>query len=182
VPNGRVGWLLRLGWWPVFLILPQTMIRMYASSRVYGWKFATSVPIRVPWANFINFCAAAKAVRNYVNARIRGVPLRWLKTEHAYPNRAALVTERRKLGDILVGSEYVTANDLDSALNALPPGGRIGEYLVQLGKLSEEDLYEALSLQNDLPRTTDFSLCPSCVTGLSLSAVFSTVLMLRAAT
>jgi len=147
----RTGWLWTFGWWPILLVLPQTAIRIYCSGLVYGWKFASLVPIRVPWANFINYCAAAKATWNYVSARLRGVPLRWLKTEHAYPNRAALVTERRKLGEILMTSGYVTAEDLDSALAAQPAGVRIGEYLVQLGKLSEEQLYEALGLQQDLP-------------------------------
>ena len=147
----RIGWLLKLGWWPALLVLPQTAIRIYCSSLVYGWKFAAWVPIRVPWANLVNCCAAFKAIRGYVSARIRGVPLRWLKTEHAYPNRAALVTERHKLGEILVDSGYVTPQDLDSALAAQPPGVRIGEYLVQLGKLSEERLYQALGLQQDLP-------------------------------
>ena len=144
------GWLRTLGWWPILLVLPQTVTRIYCSAIVYGWKFTSLVPLRVPWANFINCCAAFKATRHYVNARVRGVPLRWLKTEHAYPNRAALVTGRRKLGDILVDSGYLTAEDLNSILAGHPPGFRIGEYLVRLGKLTEEELYAALALQHDL--------------------------------
>jgi adsorption protein B len=147
----RVGWLWKLGWWPALLVIPQLVIRIYCSRLVYGWKFALLVPFRVPWANLINCCAAFKAIWSYADARIRGLPLRWLKTEHAYPNRAALVTERRKLGEILVDSGYVTGQELDAALAAQPVGVRIGEYLMQLGKLSEEQLYEALGLQQDLP-------------------------------
>jgi adsorption protein B len=146
-----VGWLSSMLGWTILLLLPQTLIRIYCTSRVYGWKFAAGVPLRVPWANIINCCAAGKAFWGYASARIGGVPLRWLKTEHAYPNRAALLSARRKLGEILVGSECVTADELESALATQPSGMRIGEYLVKLGKLTEEDLYEALSLQQDLP-------------------------------
>src|SRR5205814_3076195 len=69
------------------------------------------------------------------------------KTEHAYPNRAALMGDRRKLGEILVGSQYLAAVDLDFALASQPPGVRLGEHLVRLGKLTETELYECLSLQ-----------------------------------
>jgi adsorption protein B len=147
----QAGWLRELGWWPVLLVFPQTASRMYCCGLVYGWKFAAFVPVRVPWANFINCCAAFKAIWNYLVARVRGVPLRWLKTEHAYPNRAALLTGRRKLGDILVDSGYFAAEELNSILAVQPACTRIGEYLVQLGRLSEEQLYAALGLQHDLP-------------------------------
>ncbi len=145
-------WLRGLGWWPMLLvILPQPMIRFCCTTRVYGWKFAVWLPVRILWANMINFCAAGKAIYGYVASKVRGVPLRWLKTEHAYPNRAVLISTRRSLGEILVSSGYVTTGDLERAVSTQPPGVRIGEHLVSLGKLSEEDLYQALGLQNDLP-------------------------------
>ena len=75
----------------------------------------------------------------------------WLKTEHAYPSRNALMEHKRKLGEILVGSANLDENDLMQALAAQPAGLRIGEYLVKLGKISHDDLYEALSLQQSLP-------------------------------
>jgi hypothetical protein len=50
-----------------------------------------------------------------------------------------------------VGSSYVSEGDLDQALGRQPAGLRLGEYLVQLGKLTEDELYEALSLQQSLP-------------------------------
>jgi len=86
-----------------------------------------------------------------LRARIRHEPLVWLKTEHAYPSRNALVEHKRKLGEILVGSSCIEEADLEFALRTLPAGMRIGEYLVKRGVLSEEDLYEALSLQQSLP-------------------------------
>jgi hypothetical protein len=41
--------------------------------------------------------------------------------------------------------------DVENAARELPKGLRIGEYLVQLQMLSEENLYQALSLQTGIP-------------------------------
>jgi hypothetical protein len=77
--------------------------------------------------------------------------LRWVKTEHAYPNRAALMGNRKSLREILVGSQWITQEQLDEALATKPENRRLGEHLMGLGLLSEQDLYAALSLQNNLP-------------------------------
>ena len=125
-------------------------VRTRFSARVYGWKFAAAVPVRVLLGNAINTLATASAVRRYLHAKWTGQPLVWLKTDHAYPNRAALMSDHRRLGEILVGSEHVSAGDLETALASRPAGLRIGEYLVHLGKLTESHLYECLSLQQNL--------------------------------
>ncbi len=73
------------------------------------------------------------------------------KLEHAYPNRGALLTERKRLRDILTGSGWVTSAQLETALASRPAGRRLGEHLVLLGSITEQDLYAALSSQNNLP-------------------------------
>ena len=113
--------------------------------------FALAVPLRAVCGNWINTIATWKAVRSYVRARIRHEPLVWVKTEHAYPSRSALVQHKRKLGEILVGSGFAEESDIRRALETLPAGMRLGEYLVKLGVISEDELYEALSLQQSLP-------------------------------
>ncbi len=128
-----------------------TSVRAGCVTRIYGWRFATGVPLRMVWGNWINFFATAGALWSYFAARIAGRPLVWLKTEHAYPSRMALMEHKRKLGEVLVGAEYVSQADLEAALARQPGDQRLGEFLVTLGKLSEEDLYEALSLQQNLP-------------------------------
>jgi adsorption protein B len=133
------------------ILCVQTAIRMGCVARVYGPAFALGVPLRVPWANYINAAATIRALYRYFRARARNEPLVWLKTDHNYPSRSALLGHKRKLGEILVGSAYVTQTELNEALETKPRGLRIGEHLVALGKLSEEDLYEALSLQQSLP-------------------------------
>jgi adsorption protein B len=129
----------------------QTCIRMVCTGRLYGVIFALGVPVRAVCANWINTVATLHAITGYLRARIRNEPLVWLKTEHAYPSRNALMEHKRKLGEILVGSAYLDEADLTRALAAQPGGLRIGEYLVKLGKISHNDLYKALSLQQSLP-------------------------------
>jgi adsorption protein B len=129
----------------------QTIVRMSCTARFYGFVFAIGVPVRSVLGNWINTLATCKAVRSYFRARIRGEPLVWVKTEHAYPSRGALVEHKRKLGEILIGSGYASEPVVQAALEIQPYGVRLGEYLVQLGTISENDLYEALSLQQSLP-------------------------------
>jgi adsorption protein B len=126
-------------------------VRAWCSARIYGWRFASAVPLRILWANGMNCLATFHAIRQYATAKLQGRPLVWLKTDHAYPTREALVNHRPKLGEVLTGSAYVTPEDLAHALSTQPPGMRIGEWLVQQGKLSVEHLYEALSLVECVP-------------------------------
>ncbi|MGH9722912.1 MAG: glycosyl transferase family protein [Bryobacteraceae bacterium] len=127
------------------------LLRMCCTTRIYGFGFALGVPVRTMLGNVINLLATFSALRRYSVAKVRRRPLVWLKTEHAYPSRAALRGYQRKLGEILVGSSYITPEDLEQALATQPEGVRLGEHLVSLGKLTDEELYEALSLQQNLP-------------------------------
>jgi len=129
----------------------QTTLRAIFCARIYGWRFACGVPLRVIVSNLINGVATTRAIAIYINARIRSRPLRWVKTEHAYPNRAALMPQRKRLREILTGSQWITPQQLETALASRPPGRRLGEHLLKLGLITEQDLYTALSLQNDLP-------------------------------
>jgi len=142
---------LRLLLMTLALQLIQTGFRLGCSARIYGFAFALGAPLRTVCCNWINSVATVRAVYGYLRARLRHEPLVWLKTEHAYPTRNALVEHKRKLGEILVGSGYVGESELRTALETQPAGLRLGEHLLQLGKLAEEDLYVALCLQQGLP-------------------------------
>lgn len=129
----------------------QSGVRMSCTAALYGLPFALAAPLRSVCGNWINTIATWKAVRSYISARLRHEPLVWVKTEHAYPSRSALVEHKRKLGEILIGSAYAGEPDVARALATQPRGMRLGEHLVQLGIITEEELYEALSLQQSLP-------------------------------
>jgi len=129
----------------------QTSIRAGCSVRIYGWRFACGVPVRVITGNWINCFATSRAIWNYAGARIRREPLRWAKTDHAYPNRVAMMPERKRIGEILTGSQLITTEQLAFALETKPANLRLGEHVLSLGLITERDLYAALSLQNNLP-------------------------------
>ena len=130
----------------------RTFIRMTCGARIYGWRFAALTPLRSVWGNALNSAAAGAAMARYTWAKLHRRPLRWLKTSHAYPTTSALLDQRRKIGEILIDSGYLTPTVLGVALATCPDGVRIGEHLVRTGKLAEESLYDALSLQQGLPR------------------------------
>jgi len=122
-------------------------VRMRCVARIYGLKFALGVPLRLVYGNLLNSAATGLALTRYALARLRRRPLVWVKTEHAYPSRAALLPHKRTLGEILVGSGYLTAEELERAQATKPPGILLGHHLLHCGLLSEEELYEALSIQ-----------------------------------
>jgi adsorption protein B len=123
-------------------------VRMGCSGRVYGFAFALAVPIRAICANVLNAAATARAVYRYAAARAQRRPLVWLKTDHAFPS---VSESKRKLGEILTGSGFVSAAIVQSALASKPKDMRVGEHLVRIGAIDEESMYQALSLQQGLP-------------------------------
>ncbi len=136
------------------LQLIRLAVRIGCTARVYGILFSLLVPARAILANVINTAAVIVALWNYGRARFRGEPLVWVKTEHAYPARTALLADRKKLGEILVSTGYLAADEVDAALALKPSDMRLGEYLVSIGQLTQEEVYEALSLQQQLPLAT----------------------------
>ncbi|HLW77602.1 MAG TPA: glycosyltransferase family 2 protein, partial [Bryobacteraceae bacterium] len=126
-------------------------VRMTCSARVYGLAFALGAPVRAVYANFLNSAATFVAIGRYATARARGEPLKWLKTEHAFPHRAALLAHKRRLGEILMGRGALGEGALRMALEAKPADARLGEYLLETGQIDEASLFEALGLQQGLP-------------------------------
>jgi len=126
-------------------------VRFVCTARLYGIGFALGVPLRAFVANYVNAVSSIRALWVYGSARLQGQPLVWLKTEHAYPSRNALAGHRRKLGEVLAGSGYISEDTLAKALRAQPAGVRLGRFLVERGEITEEELYEALSLQQSVP-------------------------------
>jgi len=126
-------------------------VRMGCVARIYGFVFALGVPVRILWANALNTAATLQAIARFTAARAMGRPLKWLKTEHSYPNRATLADQRRKLGEILVSLGYLETYQLRQALEEQPSRQRLGEYLTATGRLTEDHLYDGLSLQQSLP-------------------------------
>lgn len=148
VADLSMGWLFQA---TLLLLLWRTGVRALCVGRVYGWRFALGVPLRMIWAVWVNGLATLSALGQYLEASLERRPLVWVKTEHRYPSRTALVRHKRLLGEILVGSGYLEEEQLEKALSSQPTGRLLGDHLVRLGLLSQEMVYEALSLQQNLP-------------------------------
>jgi bacteriophage N4 adsorption protein B len=133
------------------LFAARLAFRMRASARVYGWRFASGAPLRMFWGNWINSRATLAALWDYFAARLAGRPLGWVKTDHAYPSRGALLNHKRRLGDVLVEQGFCPRSAVERAAATGPAGLRLGERLIAAGALSEDELYEALSVQQSLP-------------------------------
>ncbi len=144
-------WMAPLLYVTLFLTLHRTAVRCGCVARIYGWKFAAGVPLRMFWANWINFFATAAALVWYASARLFSRPLVWLKTEHYYPSRAGLIAHKQPLGEVLVRAGQLTEEQLRRALALKQPGVRLGEYLVAAGPLTEDALYSGLSVQQSVP-------------------------------
>jgi bacteriophage N4 adsorption protein B len=144
-------------WLPVvcgatFLIsLLQMGLRAFFSARIYGWRFAAAVPLRMLWGNVVNYAATYAALREFAAARLQGHALAWRKTQHAYPAHRAPEPGRPRVGEVLARIQALDPDALEQALASQPEGVRLGEHLVRLRKLSEKDLYRALSIQAGLP-------------------------------
>lgn len=148
IDNPAVAFLC---WLTMILQCVRLTIRMVCVSRVYGWLFAAGVPLRCFHGNFLNCCASFGALWIYIRARRARQPLAWLKTEHAYPSREALLLQRRELEDVLVGHGYISQDEFAEIRKSIPANADLAEHLVAAGALTDQELLSALSLQSGVP-------------------------------
>jgi len=86
-------WLSSLLLANAVLLVWRQGVRAWWTSRIYGWGFAVWAPLRTVWANWINAVAGARALAIFLHAKWRRRPLRWAKTQHAYPTAASVRLE-----------------------------------------------------------------------------------------
>lgn len=144
------GWMKSICAASFAISIVQMGARAVCSARIYGWRFAAGVPLRVLWANVVNAVATVGAISQFATACCRNSRLMWRKTDHVYPVDAAARIGQERFGQFLVRLGLVSPSEIDDALTSQPRGTPLGEYLVQLQKLSEEHLYFALSLHAGL--------------------------------
>jgi adsorption protein B len=144
-------WVTRVYAATLGISLLQAAVRAHCCARIYGWRFAVGSPLRIFWGNVLNCAATVAAVGQFLGAYMEHSTLIWHKTEHAYPAHRTPEQGRPRLGEVLVGMNLVSTWELEAALGRAPDGLRLGEYLLQLQKITEEDLYQALSFQMGIP-------------------------------
>ena len=126
-------------------------IRMICVGRIFDYVFALAVPARMFHGNMINCAASFAAMCRYASARLHGRPLVWIKTEHSYPSRDALLMHRRELADVLVSSGYLTEQLRLQVQAEMRPGDDLGDFLLANNIISDDDLCKAISLQSGVP-------------------------------
>jgi adsorption protein B len=135
------------------LMVQRLLQRFVAVIRVSNWEQAfLSIP-RAVVGNAINFFATTAATRQFFIAGRTGKRVEWKKTDHVFPSSVQLKEHQMRLGDLLLENRLVTMIQLRTALLAQQREGiKLGEVLMQLGYISEEDLLAVLSRQLNVPR------------------------------
>jgi hypothetical protein len=107
-------------------------------------------------ASLINFAATIQALQQFLKARLARRAIVWSKTAHVYPRIAPGVTvsfpNPPRLGEILIDLEFLSAGELEYACTGTAKAA-IGEYLVQISKITIADLNQALKMQAGLSAT-----------------------------
>jgi adsorption protein B len=146
------AWLWRVILADTFLMVHRLGQRFIAVLRISGWEQALlSIPRSVV-GNAINFAATATAAAQFFQAEKTGKRVEWKKTAHVFPSADQLREHRRRLGDLLLANRLITLAQLRTALLAQQRSGiKLGEVLMQLGYISEEDLLAVLGRQFGMP-------------------------------
>lgn len=127
-------------------------VRSAVSGQYYGWRFALLVPVRFFWGNFMNAAATLRAIHAWIDAKARGKRLAWAKTSHAYPTRGNLLAHKKTLPEVLEFLELGPSQFFEEALLRCDKSTAPGDFLVDEGLLSEDQMMEAQCLQHSLPR------------------------------
>jgi bacteriophage N4 adsorption protein B len=120
------------------LLLWQVIVRVHYVQHLYGMNQAILTPLRLIWANVINYFATIRAIKIYVRHLITGAPIAWDKTNHSYPSEDELAGFRRRLGDLLLDSRSITIGQLETALERQKQTGRLlGQELAAMGVIEQ---------------------------------------------
>lgn len=144
-------WVLRLCLGNSCMQAFRLALRTFYTSHLYGLRLGLGVPLRALYGNFINCAASLGALWQYAQSRYYQRPLVWLKTDHAYPGRDAIVPKSQNLGDILVEGSYLSATTLQEIREELQSDNFLAELLLARGLISDSNLCSAWSLQSGVP-------------------------------
>ena len=124
-------------------------VRAGCAASVYGWGFAAWSPLRSLLGNLLNTMASLGALQRFIRSVVTGQPLVWLKTEHAYPNLAALESYKPTLESILLANGAVQAEALREA--QITAGvASLADRLLAAGAVTEEALLGAMMARHQL--------------------------------
>ncbi|MCO4768503.1 MAG: glycosyl transferase family protein [Deltaproteobacteria bacterium] len=147
---GSILWWLVMG--NTLILTWRALMKYLAVDRIYGPLHGFLTLPRFFVSNVINFAATSKALKQYINHKITGEPLRWLKTEHAFPSVDVLRTYQRRLGELLMDREGLSEDQIQQALELQGATGlRLGEVFTMTGMVSTRSVADALADQLSMP-------------------------------
>lgn len=96
-PQGSwLAWILIIN---LLLLVWRLGMKCYAVNRLYGpWQALMSLP-RLMLSNLISLTATSRAILQFIQHRVTGQPLRWLKTAHSFPSTQALAAQDAQRGE-----------------------------------------------------------------------------------
>ncbi|HAR35454.1 MAG TPA: hypothetical protein DCR87_00830 [Acidobacteria bacterium] len=139
-------------WWKLALLVFfffcwRILMRIIFVKKIYGLGQALLSPIRIIVGNVLNFASSTLAMLWLIRAVSTRKEQTWIKTEHEFP-ADKLEAFRRKIGDLLLSRHLVTAKQLEQAVKIQKKTKkRLGQILLELGYISEEELASALAYQ-----------------------------------
>lgn len=139
-------------WWKLALLVLfffcwRILMRIVFVKKIYGLGQALLSPIRIIVGNVLNFASSTLAMLWLIRAVSTRKEQTWIKTEHEFPAEK-LEAFRRKIGDLLLTRHLVTAKQLEQAVKIQKKTKkRLGQILLELGYISEEELASALAYQ-----------------------------------
>ncbi|MCX8159867.1 MAG: glycosyl transferase family protein [Candidatus Saccharicenans sp.] len=139
-------------WWKLallvlFFLCWRILMRIVFVKKIYGLGQALLSPVRIVVGNVLNFFSSGLAMLWLIRAVSTRREQTWIKTEHEFPAEK-LEAFRRKIGDLLLTRHLITARQLEQAVKIQKKTKqRLGQILVELGYISEEDLASALAYQ-----------------------------------
>lgn len=144
VPPGSALWWLMSI--NLFLLAWRAAMKMNFVGRLYGVGHALASVPRLIVANLIGLAATGRAVKQYLHHLRTGEPLRWAKTAHEFPSFTMLEQARTRLGEFLVHRGRLTPNDVEDALRIQTSTQLpFGEVVAGSGMMSSRAVTEALA-------------------------------------
>lgn len=131
----------------------RVLIKVFYVKQIYGWRQALfSIP-RYPLGNMINFFATCRALWMYLQSRVFGKPLVWIKTTHLFPETTDLTEFVASVEDLLLQGGGVPRNRIEQLLGNAASGS-VPAKLLQLRLISEEEFTTLWARFSSIPEKT----------------------------
>ena len=137
-------------WLNGFFMANRMFQRVFFVTSYYGiFQGVMSLP-RLFWANYINFMANCRAIKQIIQ---QGDSRRvaWDKTMHDFPTIDEENCERRLIGKLLIESEFITKGQLEAAIKNKENGLKIGNWLIRKRLITSTQLAQTLAHQSGVP-------------------------------